>query len=257
MGQNVTVDVWGQGVVGGFTETLTRTANNGAELELFGYQQTPGPWTVAGTFGSGMLCNPRHLVYKPAGAQGGNAVPRPQAVHPGRHALDGVPENATAFTDHGSVIDFRICWDPGAADAPVRLNGSYLSAKIPPVFYWEGLYRYQALEVGGGVEAIGPPPVLTTVTRSNSLVANDGDTADFVLQNGNAAPSDIPFADRWVWSRQTVMPAIRVAAVNTSGQQNDQFRAFLAGIVLGVAGGAVIALLQELMAPFSRRRDER
>ncbi len=50
-------------------------------------------------------------------------------------------------------------------------------------------------------------------------------------------------------------PAITVSAVNTSETQHDSYQAFLSGILLGVAGGAMVALIQELVAPFRSRRE--
>jgi hypothetical protein len=47
------------------------------------------------------------------------------------------------------------------------------------------------------------------------------------------------------------------AATNTSETQHDSYQAFLSGIVFGVAGGALVALIQELVAPFRSRRDLR
>ncbi|MGD0749297.1 MAG: hypothetical protein ABSB68_15975 [Acidimicrobiales bacterium] len=35
----------------------------------------------------------------------------------------------------------------------------------------------------------------------------------------------------------------------------DSYQAFLSGILLGVAGGAMVALIQELVAPFRSRRE--
>jgi hypothetical protein len=46
-------------------------------------------------------------------------------------------------------------------------------------------------------------------------------------------------------------------AVNTSETQHDTYDAFLSGIVFGVAGGALVALIQELVAPFRSRAELR
>jgi hypothetical protein len=50
---------------------------------------------------------------------------------------------------------------------------------------------------------------------------------------------------------------LEVSAVNASETQHDTYRAFLSGILFGVAGGAAIALVQELVAPFRARRELR
>ena len=62
----------------------------------------------------------------------------------------------------------------------------------------------------------------------------------------------------WEWSpRFPAGQAITISAVNTSDTQHDSYRAFLSGIVLGVPGGALVALIQELVAPFRARRELR
>jgi hypothetical protein len=86
-------------------------------------------------------------------------------------------------------------------------------------------------------------------------VANDGNTADFALQD-ETAPSSSNRAG-WGWTQSWRAPPIQVTAVNTSAQQNGQYRAFPSGILFGVAGGAFITILQELVARLNRRRDER
>ena len=45
------------------------------------------------------------------------------------------------------------------------------------------------------------------------------------------------------------MDPIRVQGVDVGGTQRDSYRAFLGEISLGIAGGALIAILQELVAP--------
>jgi hypothetical protein len=45
--------------------------------------------------------------------------------------------------------------------------------------------------------------------------------------------------------------------VNTGGTRHDSYRAFVSAVAFGVAGGASITLIQELVVPFTRRRDAR
>ena len=48
-----------------------------------------------------------------------------------------------------------------------------------------------------------------------------------------------------------------VAAVNTNTNQHEENLSFFSGVILGVAAGALISILTELVAPLSRRRDNR
>jgi hypothetical protein len=60
---------------------------------------------------------------------------------------------------------------------------------------------------------------------------------------------------RWSSPLGVSAPTLRFSAINVSGTQHDTFRAFLSGIFFGIAGGSIITFLQELLVPFSRRRD--
>ena len=61
----------------------------------------------------------------------------------------------------------------------------------------------------------------------------------------------------WQWS-SAARPAVPdVSAVNTGETQHDSYDAFLSGIVFGVAGGALVALILELVAPFRSRQERR
>ena len=50
---------------------------------------------------------------------------------------------------------------------------------------------------------------------------------------------------------------LNFTAVNTSETPHDTYDAFLAGVGFGLATGALIALIQELVAPFRSRRELR
>jgi hypothetical protein len=234
--------------VGAVTETLTRTPANGAQLavraDLAGSSQR---WTVSGSFGTGSICTPAHIDTAPAGALSTRTLPgsvtpfSPTSPYTVRHqpvAPIGAarPTDFTSVTSGGSVLYVRICWSPNAPDAPVKLNGSYLSALFPT----------------NDPDQQAPP-----VTVTGNLVANAGNTANFAIQSQTSAATAGSSSDAWSWTLSSLRAPIHLTAVDTGAQQDDQFHAFLAGIVLGIAGGALIAILQELVAPFNRRRDER
>jgi hypothetical protein len=67
----------------------------------------------------------------------------------------------------------------------------------------------------------------------------------------------------WQWApRLSLAPGalpvpLTFSAVDSSETQHDTYDAFLSGIVFGIAGGALVSLVQELVAPFRSRRDLR
>ena len=132
----------------------------------------------------------------------------------------------TDVTSSG-YMDVRLCWSSGA---PVRRNGSYLGAQLPKDTFLQQLKPDQ-----------GP-------SLSRTLDPAAGDVANLTVQSPIAPPSS--FATSWTWSdRVPPVDPIRVSVVDVSGTQRDSYLAFLAGISLGIAGGALIAILHELIAP--------
>ncbi len=95
------------------------------------------------------------------------------------------------------------------------------------------------------------------VPMTRELYADGGNTADYVIQSP-ATPTTYS-TDSWQWSAQTsaATALLHVSAANASGTQQQAFRGFLSGIALGLAGGALIAILLELIGPLSRARDAR
>ena len=93
------------------------------------------------------------------------------------------------------------------------------------------------------------------ITRE--LFADGGNTADYTIQSP-ATPTTYS-TDSWQWSAQAsaATALLRVSAVNASGTQQQAFRGFLSGIAFGRAGGALIAILLELIGPLSRAHDAR
>ncbi len=80
----------------------------------------------------------------------------------------------------------------------------------------------------------------------------EGTTADFSVQSVVLPSTD--YGGGWQWSgRPLADTPLAVSAVNTSETQHDSYQAFLSGILFGVAGGALVAIIQELVAPFRAR----
>lgn len=231
--------------LGSLAVNLTRNADNSALLTVIG---NDGFWNKPATLnvlspGKAHVCQPRHgdivASDEPANHQPGIPYPRLVVSRPGHL---GVP--AMRLQSRRGLY-FRLCW---SSNAPVGLDGSYLSASLPEV-------------------AVQDSPASVPVTIV--LVPHAGDTSSYSLQaTPNPSQTD---GSSWTWSDSstsstslegtvfttTSTPPIYVAAVNAGGTQEDALRALFAGILLGIAGAALVAILQELISPLSRRRDAR
>jgi hypothetical protein len=229
--ENLSLTLTGQ-QVGTVHETLVRTPANGTMLELQGndIDQSVAPtstWSLSvGNLGPGRVCTPSVYVTSDGSAE--VRLARYHLAHPPLVSVGGPP---VVFTDvvSSGFIYVVLCWSSGG---PVSLSGSYLSAQFPPVSH------------------AGPN---SSVIRT--LIADAGDTGNFALES--QAPPAGSSSGAWQWSSPLGVsaPTLRFSAINVSGTQHDTFRAFLSGIFFGIAGGAIITFLQELVVPFSRRRD--
>jgi len=218
------------------SETLVRTSENGSKLELLGSDilQSPLPterWKLSvGNLGTGRVCTPGEYSVDNGGASEGVPIPTQHPTHPVFVSTGGPPVSYTDVQNRGFFY-VVLCW---SSAGPVSLSGSYLSAEFPSVF-----------------------DDSQTVSLTRTLVANSGDTANFAIES-QKAPT-IAFSASWQWPLLRTVDAsrLRFSAIDVSGTQHDTYRAFVSGIILGIGGGAVITLLQELVLPLSRRRDAR
>lgn len=125
----------------------------------------------------------------------------------------------------------KVCWNH---DGPAAQSGSYLSAQFPT----EGLL------------ASGTWPLTDT------LGPNSGNLTNYTVQSQVAPSTPTPYT--WQWTNSDIgLDGLGVTAISLSGTRHDNFRGFLSRVTLGVAGGALIAILAELMGPLSRRRDDK
>ena len=243
MDPGVTLVVAGHGV-SDVTEIVTRTTENAAQLEVRADQPTSSAWVVSGDFRGGHVCTPKTentaSASEPSGQtafgrplSGGVTIGLPTGTYRVTHP-SGPSGPHTVVNGSGGRIYVRVCWARGAEGAPVKLNGSYLGALFPT----------------NDPEQSAPP-----VKVSGILVANAGTPADFAIQSETSAARPTPTSSAWSWTASSLAEPIQLTAVNTSKAQSDEYRAFLSGIVLGIAGGALITILQELIAPLNRRRD--
>lgn len=243
--------------------TLTRVGADGAVLTIYdddrfysgasAHGVTPGGWSV-GIDGLGA----GRVVRRPRGP----GVPIPPDQSPMDHdpvpipRVHGGPTERLTDIGHQPALTYepesptaplylQIRW---ARHAPVRVDGAYLSAQIPSVrVFFSG----------------APPAALPLAT---TLAPRAGDVGRFSVQ---ATTGPVTAARTWEWhlESEAIPPPpnggqtsasfepIALSAVNVSQTQQESARAFLSGVLLGVAGGAVIGVIAEL-ARIRRRRDE-
>jgi hypothetical protein len=84
------------------------------------------------------------------------------------------------------------------------------------------------------------------------LTLNGGNTTDFAIQTEPQPTLSAPLS--WTWTSKDSPQVIQLAATNSSESQRENTNAFYSGVLFGVVGGALIALVTELVVPLRRRR---
>ncbi len=133
-------------------------------------------------------------------------------------------------------------WSSGS---PVAANGAYLSARFPPV---HGI----AVDAGQGTSQPDGGGDLATGTVTRVLTLTDATTSDFNVQSDPLAT--LSYQRSWIWVNHGLPQTLQLAAINSSDLQRENNNAFYAGILFGIAGGALVALIAELVRPFNRRK---
>jgi hypothetical protein len=168
----------------------------------------------------------------------------------GRFCGTGGMRAHTKVSSTGTVVratepggfSLMLCWPTGGV---ADIDGAYLSAAFPMIESEGTPTVSRRVAIPGGVVPYSP---------SYSLLGVDqfGSDRDWAVQT--QAPASRVGA--WSWSSDVGSP-FSVAAVNTNTSQHDDYLTFLSGVILGLAAGALISILTELVAPLSRRRDDR
>ncbi len=260
---DVTTAIPGLGAAG--VLTLSRTPDNGAMLVLqnLAAADSAGPasgvtaaqpaWavTVSGAGSTAPCRYPTQFSEDTGGAAQVRPVTPPVAtvppqVDPGRRSVLYGPRDPT-----DTFLYLELCWRSGG---PVDLDGQYLGAQLPPVTWTTS------------VPVTAPVDPSGAASFSESLVPADGDTSVYSIQ---ANPNPTTFTSTgWQWAPAPVtapgtgigttvsFPVVYFSGVNSATAQHDSQNAFLSGILLGLAGGAVLTLVAELAKPFAgwRRR---
>jgi hypothetical protein len=219
-----------------FTESMAASGDEGAVLAITAIglpDSVPvGPWTLlVKNLGVGRPCTPRYATVE---------YKRVRIIPPSveQHVTDrnlSRSESYTRITGSGPFY-VQLCWP---SNGPVSSNGAYLSARFPVTY-------------------VLVPRDSQPITRQLNLGSLDA--ADYAIQSLQQ-PTSVT-QDGWQWDVAPTYSAyqpepLSFSAVNTSETQHDSYDAFLSGIAFGVAGGALVSLMAELVAPFRSRQERR
>jgi hypothetical protein len=231
--------------------TLRRVGDDGAVLTLYdddrfglgdeGHGVTPRGWSV-GISGLGTGRVVRHPT--------GGAVPYPADQAADIHTQMAIPAVRTRppLTEVGgpslifepvapdAPLYLQVRW---ASDAPVRLDGAYVSAQLP------------------GVSVSWPNAAPASLPMAMTLSPAAGDVGRFSVQ---ATIGPTFTARSWTWQvdaassngpldsqSSTTFEPVAMSAVNVSATQQESVRTFFVGVLLGIAGGAVLGVILELV----------
>lgn len=235
--------------------TLARTGSDGAVLTLYdddaiqvggsSYGATPGRWKIGiDGLGTGTVVRdpgPGLVPVPPGQTAFDHTRLRLPQVHrvPRDRPLEGEPVPAESYRPVAAhaPLYLEIRWHD---HAPVVLDGAYLSAQMPSVqLFW-------------------PDAAPASIPMATTLLPRAGDVGQFSLQ-ATQGPS-VTGPRSWTWHEEApaitapnaLQPIARFdpiafSAVNVSETQQENVRAFIAGVLLGIAGGAVITLIAELV----------
>jgi len=149
---------------------------------------------------------------------------------------------ANVLTPLGEV---NLCWSRGA---PLRFDGEYATAALPAVI--QNFRRLTAL-----IPHYSSHKSALDVTQSlyfqNPLQSVQPVTGAYSLQAGSLPTRTDPFG--WHWSGNQG-GLIQLTALDILNSQHAAYFGFISGVIFGVAGGAFVALLQEILGPIRRRR---
>ncbi len=271
--QNVGVLVAGSGF--GYVQSLTQSGNDGATLKMsvastkgavplndsVPYQFLGGP---QGAGGSGTGVGPavkfdgeplpsrrwEYIVLNPGTA-------RPCAAHAGYRigtvllplgsptpALVVPPLPAKDEQTIGDTVPppgLCVHWDSAS---PFSISGPYLSARFPPLRGIASGIPYTQIPQSGDI-GVG-------LVRRVLFLGEGNNTANFAIQTDPHPTVSAPTS--WSWTTKDTPQVIQVAATNSSDTQRENNDAFYSGVLFGVVGGALIALVTELVVPLRRHR---
>ena len=132
-------------------------------------------------------------------------------------------------------------WDSAS---PFSISGPYLSARFPPLRGIASGIPYTQIPQSGDI-GVG-------LVRRVLFLGEGNNTANFAIQTDPHPTVSAPTS--WSWTTKDTPQVIQVAATNSSDTQRENNDAFYSGVLFGVVGGALIALVTELVVPLRRHR---
>jgi hypothetical protein len=129
-----------------------------------------------------------------------------------------------------------LCW---SHDAPLAFRGVYATAAIPPII----------------VTSVGRQASSVNVTRSlyfgNPLQVTQPITSEYAIQTGSLPSGTDPFGWHWASNQDGL---IQLIAINIAVSQHESYLGFISGVMFGIAGGALVVFVQEILEPIGHRR---
>lgn len=235
------VDIFGSFSHGGVAHWDLATEISGAQPHA-----CPDPYNYVGTAhpdpyvirNGSLTIDGQAATQTATGNFSGHRVTKAAADTLALHGQSPVAVTPRTLTALGEV---DLCWN---RDAPLAFDGEYASAALPTVAV-------------GSVGRLNTVPAV--VTRSlyfeNPRQSDQPLTAEYTLQAGSLPTSTDPTGWHWSGGSSGSGGLIQITAVNISESQHEAFLSFLSGILLGVAGSALILVLQEFLEPIRRRTE--
>ena len=200
---------------------------------------------------------PHQLTEVGGGAADSMPVTPPHVGPPPVNVTPGVVSRVYTPAVPGSTFFFvRLCW---RENAPIGTDGQYLGAELPPVS-WTPTAPGAAAGTGAGAVHLSE-----TLEPAARAPAGGDDTSVYTIQS-NPSPDFYTSTD-WQWQQtgvdttgtghQYYVAPVYFTAVNGRTAEQESRKVFLSGILLGLAGGALLTLVAEAAKPLSgwgRRR---
>jgi hypothetical protein len=146
--------------------------------------------------------------------------------------LMGVSPGRPLPDELAPIAKVGLCW---TSDRPLAFDGEYASATLPAVH----------------VNSSGTAQPRFEVTRnlyfSDPLRQDTPLTAQYSLQAGALPTATDPFG--WHWTADGG-EAIQLTAISLRESQHEAYLGFVSGVLLGVAGNALVSLMQAAAEPF-------
>lgn len=136
------------------------------------------------------------------------------------------------------LAEINLCWKN---DLPMAFDGEFASASLPAINL--------ASETSGPT---GPLYLTRALYFENYKENPQPITAEYSLQAGTLPTSTDQYG--WHWTSGQDGGLLQVTAIDLSVSQHEAYLGFISGVLLGVVGGAVVLVIQELLDPVRIRR---